>query len=88
MIDNDLQKRGPARRKCLIINDLCMMKFKQKEAEGFCPPPLLRFRFSLGDQLQQLFVTGFAREDLEQISVDALAILIAFIRHIASQELS
>ena len=35
MIDNELQTQGPARCKCLIINDLCMMQFEQKEAEGF-----------------------------------------------------
>jgi hypothetical protein len=35
MIDNELQTQGPPRRKCLIFNDLYMIQFKQKEAEGF-----------------------------------------------------
>jgi len=35
MIDNDLQKRNPCARKCLIVKDLYMMQFEQKEAEGF-----------------------------------------------------
>ena len=32
---NDLQAQGPARCKCLIVNNLYMMQFEQKEAEGF-----------------------------------------------------
>jgi len=35
MIDNDLQKRNPCARKCLIVKDLYVMQFEQKEAEGF-----------------------------------------------------
>jgi hypothetical protein len=52
---------------------------KAKRSGGFCPLLLLKFRFSLGYELQKLFVTGFTAEDFKQVFVDALAILITLV---------
>ncbi len=82
-----LRRAEAPARKCLIINDLQLIGSRQKEA-GDLPPPLLRFRFSLGDQFQEVFVTSLAAEDFEQVTVDTLAVLVALLRDIASQELS
>jgi hypothetical protein len=37
LIVNDLQRRGPARRKPLIVNNLQLIEFRQKEAGDFVP---------------------------------------------------